>query len=250
MNARGVVTALMFSLVAGFPSLAGADSQLEYRVARLERILSNQSISDLVLQLQRLQEEVQRLRGKVDEQQHDIEMLQKQAQGRSLDEGTRLRGQIGRGEGVPGSEDAGPPDDAASPSARAGLTGGERELYQTAFDLLKQRRYEEAAAAFQDLLARYPRGQFADNAHYWLGETYYVKQDYPAALAEFQRVLDDYPLSPKVPGSMLKMGYIYYEQGNWTRARATLQDVTAKFPDTNEGGFAQSRLDRMSREGH
>jgi TolA-binding protein len=49
---------------------------------------------------------------------------------------------------------------------------------------------------------------------------------------------------------MLKIGYIYYEHGDWERARATLKSVVAKFPDTNEGGFAQSRLDRMVREGH
>lgn len=242
MNARMLVAVLSCFLIAGVPVFAGADAQLESRVARLERILSNQSMSDIVLELQRLQEDVQRLRGRVDVQQHDIEMLQKQVQGQSPGADVRLPAQAGANATIV------PPAGAVRPSDAT--PSDEKELYQAAFDLLKQRRYEEAVAAFQGLLSRYPKGQYADNAHYWLGETYYVKQDYPAALAEFQRVLDRYPLSPKVPGAMLKIGYIYYEQGDWERARATLKSVVAKFPDTNEGGFAQSRLDRMAREGH
>ena len=104
--------------------------------------------------------------------------------------------------------------------------------------------------AFEDLLTVYPKGEFADNARYWLGETNYVKRDYAAALNDFQCVVSDYPLSPKVPGAMLKIGYIQDEQKDWQNARNTLQDVTRKFPDTTEARLAQSRLERMAREGH
>jgi len=247
MKGRATVTALTIGmLAAGLPVGAGADSNLESRVARLERILSNQTISDLVLQVQRLQSEVDKLRGRLDVQQHDIETLQ-QARGQAASSGSGT------------AEAPAPQDDGSQPAAgdsgtagggSAGTSSGERALYRKAFDLLKERRFDEAVSAFKDLLAQYPKGQFSDNAHYWLGETYYVRQQYPAALAEFQEVIHRYPLSPKVPGAMLKIGYIYYEQGDWARARSVLQEVVTKFPDTNEGGFAQSRLDRMTREGH
>jgi tol-pal system protein YbgF len=116
--------------------------------------------------------------------------------------------------------------------------------------LLKQQRYDEAVRAFEGLLARYPNGELTGNARYWLGESNYVKQDFAAALVEFQRVLANYPLSPKVPGAMLKIGYIRYDQSEWKRARSILQDVAKKFPDTTEARLAQSRLERMTREGH
>jgi tol-pal system protein YbgF len=247
MKVRATATALTIGLVvAGLPAAARSDSDLESRVARLERILSSQTISDLVLQVQRLQSEVDKLRGRLDVQQHDIEMLQ------------QARGQATSGPGANGS--AAPRDDGSQPAPSGdtdtpagdglGASSGERTLYRNAFSLLKEKRFDEAVAAFKELLAQYPKGQFADNAHYWLGEIYYVKQQYPAALAEFKQIIQRYPLSPKVPGAMLKVGYIYYEQGDWARARSVLQQVIAKFPDSNEGGFAQSRLDRMTREGH
>jgi tol-pal system protein YbgF len=136
-----------------------------------------------------------------------------------------------------------------SQSGSAG-PAGEKDAYRTAFDLLKQRRYDEAIRAFEGLLARYPDGEYADNARYWLGETNYVKRDYNAALTQFQRVLANYPLSPKVPSAMLKIGYIHYDQSDWQRARTTLQDVAKKYPDSTEARLAESRLDRMTREGH
>jgi tol-pal system protein YbgF len=140
--------------------------------------------------------------------------------------------------------------DLALPPPEGRGRDAEREAYREAFDLLKQRRYDDAAAAFRALLSRYPRGELADNARYWLGETYYVKRDYAAALAEFQRVLDDYPLSPKVAGSMLKIGYIQDERKEWPRARTTLERLIDKFPDSTEARLAQGRLERMARDGH
>ena len=134
---------------------------------------------------------------------------------------------------------------------KAGGTRGmsEKEGYRNAFNLLKQRRYDEAVRAFEGLLASYPNGEFSDNARYWLGETNYVKLDYRAALKDFQRLVQDYPLSPKVPGAMLKIGYIQDEQNNPGRARETLRTLTEKFPKTTEARLARGRLDRMARRG-
>jgi tol-pal system protein YbgF len=239
MKAQRLFAVLVCALAAAAPALALADSDLENRVARLERILSNQTISDLVLQIQRLQDEVQRLRGRVDVQQHDIEMLQ-----------ARLTG-LGDASGdAPSGASAAGADAGAAGGSAGGASTDEKTQYQAAIDLLKQRRYEAAVKAFKDLLASYPKGDYADNAHFWLGETFYVKQDYSNALAEFQHVVDAYPLSPKVPGAMLKIGYIRYAQGDWAKARTVLQKVAAKFPDTNEAQYAESRLERMAREGH
>jgi len=235
-------------------------------------VLADQRLSDLLLQIQRLQQEVQHLRGQIELQQHEISTLKRQQSEQYMDLDARLQGRsvapeaqapdVGRGKLIgrgsfeaPGTGGSGTPADSPQlrsegrPSLSPTPTG-ENEAYRIAFDLLKERKYDEAARAFEDLLARYPNGEFADNASYWLGETNYVRRDFAAALTQFQRVLANYPLSQKVPSSMLKIGYIHYDQNDWKRARTTLQDVTKKFPDTTEARLAESRLDRMTREGH
>ncbi len=261
------------------PVTGAADPILEDRVARLERILEVQSASDLMLQMQQLQQEMQELRGLVETQQYELQKIQRQQRDQFLDIDSRL----GRDEPVaPATPQAGqptagaidasgldlkppvgseppPPVTAPTPSSPDAVgipslpapetTGGnERDAYRDAFELLKQRKYPQAVDAFNDLLRRYPQGQFSDNARYWLAETYYVQRNYPAALAEFDRLVQLTPGSGKVPAAMLKIGYIQYEQEAYDQARAALQQVVAKYPDSTEARLAQSRLEKMSRE--
>jgi tol-pal system protein YbgF len=224
--------------------------------------MAEERLSDIVLQMQRLQQEMQRLRGQVEVQQHQIDTLKKQVQDQYLDLDSRLRGQ---GPAAPPEAAAQPapseptPIAPAAPEAAApdlSISGSsavqlppEKDAYRAAFDLLKERRYDEAIKAFEDLLTVYPNGEYADNTRYWLGETYYVKRDYANSLTAFQGVLTNYPLSPKVPGAMLKVGYIHYDQGDWQNARSSFQDLIGKFPDSTEARLAQSRLERMTKEG-
>ena len=126
--------------------------------------------------------------------------------------------------------------------------GNERDAYGAAFDLLKQRKYPQAVDAFNDVLRRYPQGQYTDNARYWLAETYYVQRNYPAALAEFDRLVQLNPGSSKLPGALLKIGYIQYEQQAWDQARVALKQVIAKYPDSTEARLAQGRLEKLGRE--
>ncbi len=263
---------------------------LEDRVARVERILENQSASDLMLQMQQLQQEMQELRGLVETQGFQLQKLQRQQRDQFMD----IDARIGDGEsGAPAGNGAEPgvaaqPGSPAAPEAGAidarGLdlrppagnepppqvtaptpsspravgipslpspettAGNERDGYRDAFELLKQRKYPQAADAFNDLLRRFPQGQYTDNARYWLAETYYVQRNYPAALAEFDRLVQLSPTSAKVPGAMLKIGYIQYEQEAYDQARAALKQVVSKYPDSTEARLARSRLERMGRE--
>lgn len=207
-------------------------------------VAADRRLSDLLLQIQRLQQQVQQLQGRLELQQYELSLLERRQQEQYLDLDARLRGlgtnaTPGRGAGNIGGTGTLPAPTAAE----------EKELYRIAFDLLKQRRYQDAIRGFEDLLARYPNEEFADNARYWLGEANYVERDYEAALTQFQRVAADYPQSPKVPGALLKIGYIHHEKGDWQRARRTLREILDRFPGTTEARQAESRLERMTREG-
>jgi len=272
---------LIAALAAVFSPAAGAaDPLLEGRVERLERMMEIQSASDLMLQMQQLQQEMQELRGLVETQQFELQKIQRQQRDQFLDIDSRLGGGEPNAPALPGSgqpegaetidasgmelkppvgSEPPPPVTAPTPSSPGAVgipslpapetTGGnERDAYRDAFELLKQRKYPQAVDAFNDLLRRYPQGQFSDNARYWLAETYYVQRNYPAALAEFDRLVQLSPTSGKVPAAMLKIGYIQYEQEAYDQARAALQQVVAQYPDSTEARLAQSRLEKMGRE--
>jgi tol-pal system protein YbgF len=128
--------------------------------------------------------------------------------------------------------------------------GSDRMNYQAAFDMLKAGQYEKATAAFQRFLVTFPDSGLADNAQYWLGESYYVTRRYDEALKAFRTVVDRYPESRKLADAWLKIGYTQYELKAWKPAREALKRVQRDYPDTSAAAEASKRLERMTSEGH
>jgi len=143
--------------------------------------------------------------------------------------------------------DIGAPPGAAPPQAPADAAG-EQPTYDAAFAALKDGRYAESARRFQTFLDQYPDSGLAGNAYYWLGESYYVTQNYKIALQSFQTLLQRYPESQKAPDAMLKVGYSQYELKQWDQAEATLNQVVQTYPDTTVARLAQGRLRALKSE--
>ena len=139
-----------------------------------------------------------------------------------------------------------------APAAAAAAASPEQEqaAYQKAFDLLKDGHYDDAVAAFHDMLNAYPSGKLVDNAQYWLGEAHFAARRFREAADEFAKVINNYPQSPKVPDAMLKLGFSYYELGDWTKSRNSLEQLTARYPQSTAAQLADRRLQRMKAEGH
>ncbi|MDT8384375.1 MAG: tol-pal system protein YbgF [Gammaproteobacteria bacterium] len=244
---------------------------LEKRIEKLERLLENQTLVDLVMRMDGLQNEIQQLSGRTEEQAHNIEQLKNRQRDLYLDIDRRLRqaeqarastpaapatgsvfGEVipdgavaGGASGQPAGSSA--MSGATQPDVSAGVQAAadpqqERDDYERAFNLLKEGRYDLAVAAFKTFVQKYPRGQFSDNAQYWLGEANYVQRHFQVALAEFEKVIKDYPASPKRADALLKMGYTYQALGQHDKARLSLNDVVMNHPNTTAASLAKKRL--------
>jgi tol-pal system protein YbgF len=77
---------------------------------------------------------------------------------------------------------------------------------------------------------------------YWLGESYYVTQNYPLAQEQFQALLDRYPTHDKAPGALLKVGLSQYGARQYEAAERTLAEVTSRYPGTEAARTAADRL--------
>ncbi len=140
-----------------------------------------------------------------------------------------------------------PPDAAAAPAV-AGDPADESAAYGEAFQALKDGRYAESARRFQTFIDRYPDGSLTGNAYYWLGESYYVTQNYEIAEQSFRTLLQRYPDSQKAPDALLKTGYAQYELKQWDQAEATLNQVVQQYPDTTVARLAEGRLRALKLE--
>lgn len=125
-------------------------------------------------------------------------------------------------------------------------SANEEAAYGVAFDALKQKDYVESARLFKIFIDTYPQAQLAPNAWYWLGESYYVTQNYEIAQQSFEGLLSQFPDSSKVPDGMLKLGYCQAQLGQKDRARNTFNDVLRLYPMSDAARFAQSQLRAMN----
>jgi tol-pal system protein YbgF len=132
--------------------------------------------------------------------------------------------------------------------AVAAIPGAEQAAYNTAFNLLKAGQYDQAIAAFNSFLIKYPNSDYAANAQYWLGETYYVMRKFEPAIKAYTTLTRLYSDSPKYTHALLKIGYSYHELGQIERAKTSLEDLKNRHPDTTAARLAEERLQRIRLE--
>ncbi|MEO7774975.1 MAG: tol-pal system protein YbgF [Steroidobacteraceae bacterium] len=205
---------------------------LDSRVGRIDRVVSNQSLVQLQQRVEILQGDLRTLRGEIDELQNSNEALRKQQRDLYADLDQRLK--------------AAPVGGGSFGGASASVAAGdEQSSYNRAFDLLKAADFTGAIAEFTRTAAAYPQGSLADNTQYWLGEAYYVTRDYDNANAAFQRVLTRWPDSRKAPDALLKMGLTQLEQKRPGAARSTLRQVTERYPGSDAARIAGERLQKI-----
>lgn len=124
----------------------------------------------------------------------------------------------------------------------------EKNSYTAAYLALKSGRYEEASAGFRELLKENPKGEYADQAWFWLGESYYALKKNKEAIDAFNKVAADFPDSAKHPAALLKLAMAYQESGRKSDARAALQKLIKQHTETNAAEQARDMLKKMDSE--
>ena len=223
---------------------------IDRRLSAVERVLANGSLVDLTVQVDGLQRETAEIRGRTETVEHEAEITTSRQRDLYVDLDERIRlleeRMQGASAGAVNVLDGG----SLAPGQLPVPGGSDRDNYQAAFELLKQQRYKPAAQAFQQFLISFPDSQLADNAQYWLAESYYVTDKFDEALKQFSVVINQHAESRKVPDALLKVGYCNYELERWNDARAALLRVQDEYSDTTAARLAEQRLNRMDEEAH
>lgn len=236
---------------------------------------STNTMYELMKRLDQLQTEVQQLTGKVDEQAYRIDELKKHQTTMYSDFDERLQGIENKTAGIvqpsaevppeaagaagespapapaPANEPApaeapAPVNEAApAPAPKADavqVSGDEKQEYQQAYNELRNGRTDQSIEQFKAYLGKYPEGELANNAQYWLGEAYRANRDNDTARQALNDVIAKYPNGAKVPDALLKLGYIEMEQKNTAKAREYLTRVTTDYPKSQAAALAAKKL--------
>jgi tol-pal system protein YbgF len=214
-------------------------NDLDARVQRIERVLTNQSLLELAQRLDALQADVRNIRG-------EVELLQNETQGGKT-QSRNLYGDLEKRLAALetlGGVGAAPPL-GGTPAPVAG--GSEQATYDAGMAALRGGNYDKAVAAFREVVTNYPNGDLAANAQFWIGESYYTKGDLESAIVAYRKVLGDWPNARKAPDAMVKLGFSLSDIKRTGEARSTLEEVVRKYPGTNAAQLASDRLKRLGR---
>jgi tol-pal system protein YbgF len=120
----------------------------------------------------------------------------------------------------------------------------EKEMYDTALELIRNRQYDVAITQLQAVIDGYPSGDYAPNAYYWLGEVYAAnpQPELEKAQQALAQVISSYPGHRKVPDAAFKLGKVYHLMGDCDKSRDLLSQVADQQQGKTVGKLAASYL--------
>ncbi|MBF0469049.1 MAG: tol-pal system protein YbgF [Desulfamplus sp.] len=122
----------------------------------------------------------------------------------------------------------------------------EDALYNAAKATLDAGKNEDARNQFEDFIKRYPASENADNARFWIADSYYRDKWYEKAILEYQRVVEEYSKGNKVPSALLKQAYSFANLGEKGNARLILNELIKRYPQTQEAESAKAKLKTLN----
>jgi len=120
-------------------------------------------------------------------------------------------------------------------------------LYEEAYDAFKDKKYKQAREKFETFIKEFPQDELADNAQFWIAETYYGEKDFEAAILAYEAVLKKYPKSEKASGALLKQGLSFIEIGDKKTGKTILDKLRELYPDSREAEIAKKKIEEMER---
>lgn len=119
-----------------------------------------------------------------------------------------------------------------------GFSGPFVEKYNAARLKFESYDYQGCIDAMSELLASEPNHVLADNAQYWIGESYYGLKQYQKAIVEFQKVFA-YEAADKYDDAQLMIGLSYVRLGQPQLARTSFNEFLGTYAGSEYAHIAK-----------
>lgn len=135
------------------------------------------------------------------------------------------------------------------PAKPAATTGGlSKAKYDAALKIYNAKKYKEAREKFEAFIKEFPKDQLADNAYFWISETYYSEKDFEGAIVAYESLLKKYPKGQKTPTALYKQALSFIEIGDRKSGKVILEQLIEKYPKSQEAERAKSKLQELEKQ--
>ena len=211
--------------------------------------------SELFFMIEQLKNEVNSLRGMIEEQSNELRILKQSGKDRYLDLDTRVLDLTKRvsqsisdvnkvaATKTVERKQIDEPIDKALDKEEIKLrepTVAEKQAYDDAYALIKNKKFDESIMALFAYTENYPESPMMPNVYYWLGEVYLATSKLAQAKTSFSLVISAYPKNPKASDSLYKLAVTLDRLGETSSAKERLQEVQAKYPNSTAAKLASA----------
>ena len=235
------------ALLASLEALKKSQQALEQRILSVENVIKSQGLMDLLSQIDRLNQELSRVKGDLELAHHNIEVSQQRQKDLYADTDGRLRKlESGTVAAIPAQDNKEPSAQTANavPPANPNPVEASAELkaYDSAQALFKEGKFKDAFDAFDKFLQTYSNSKLTPNAQYALGFSQFSLKNYKAAIATQQKLIAQFPDHPKVPESVFNIANCQIQLSDIEGAKKTLHDLITQYPASDLIPNAKRRL--------
>jgi tol-pal system protein YbgF len=232
------------STQASLEALKKSQQALEQRILSVENVIKSQGLMDLLSQIDRLNEELNKVKGELDVAQHNIEVAQQRQKDLYADTDGRLRkiesGSPSAANTAPENKE--PPAQVSNATTASAEVSAESKAFDSAQALLQAGKYKDAFDAFDKFLQTYSNSKQVPNAQYSLGFSQFSLKNYKAAIATQQKLISQFPDSAKVPDALFNIANCQIQLSDIEGAKKSLRDLIAQHPTSELIPNAKRRL--------
>jgi TolA-binding protein len=104
---------------------------------------------------------------------------------------------------------------------------------------------EQKISTLQDVLTKYPKSDYADDASFEIAYTYYLQNDTLKAKQSMLNMIQMYPTSSYVPRALVTIGLIDYNAGDDDLAIQSFKRVVADYSSTDQAQQALKEIEKI-----
>ncbi|HHO76540.1 MAG TPA: tol-pal system protein YbgF [Deltaproteobacteria bacterium] len=114
-----------------------------------------------------------------------------------------------------------------------------KSLYETGVERFRAAQYADAIVDLKSYLGQNPDRALVDNAHFWIGESYYALGKYEDAILRYDLVVKKFTSSEKVTECLLKQGMSFIKMGDKETGELILQQLISGYSNSDAAAKAK-----------
>jgi TolA-binding protein len=243
---------------AGAAVVMTAASLFSYATEPINAESLRQSQGELLLQIEQLRQETQALRGLMEELSYQLGQMSTDQKTRYLDLDQRL-GELVRIQkeavaATPSQQSSQVPTDTVVNSSGGDTAGqpsaspevSDQDAYNEAFQLIRERQFEDALASMEAFIRTYPDSELILDARFWRGQVFDVLGRDEEAIEAFKSLTLVAPDYRRILQVKVKLGKLLIKNQDVMNGRKILQEVITQSPESVEAGLASRELEKTN----